>query len=217
MKTWIHFIGKQYYTINQFIREAERIGVMRAVSPTVLKQMDFGDRVMLVQKDGASSKIFGYFIFTQITGLKLEVITALGDGVIQRMPAMTPMPIQRGCGQYTVTAQYQIMDSSKLMYVIRNLNNDDFDRIMVGGKFYPLSEIGISTDYVLCNIPFRQGFRRFDFDAFYNETSMSIVPARHLKIKGQFYVMKEQIEEQREFFQRKLQTELIQIQNYQLN
>lgn len=191
---WIHFIGKSYYTIDKFISEAKEIGVSRAVSFEVFKKMKVGDRIFLAQKDGKSTKIFGYFIFDSIVGLDDQFISELkSDGYIRQIsePDYSDS-VERGCGEYTVTGIFEINSPDKLMERINEADKDDVGRVMIGGKFHYLSGVEIHEDYILCEIPFRQGFRLFDFDLFYYQyTELKFAtnykPGRHIKVKGQFY------------------------------
>jgi len=47
----IHFVGKAYYSIPYFEREAKSFGVSRRVATKVLGQMSWGDKIWLLQGD----------------------------------------------------------------------------------------------------------------------------------------------------------------------
>jgi len=215
-QTWIHFIGKSYYTINAFIKEAERIGISRAIAPAVLRKMNIGDIVMLAQRDGASTKVFGYFITKNITGLTPDTIRSMKEySIVKRISTLVPMKIQRGCGEYEITASYEITDTTLAMEFIHTLSDDKIGRVMIGGEFYNLSGLGIPSDYVLTNIPFRKGYRLFNLVDFTNEFSMAYKPnTKHVKLRGQFYATSDdkvnvnyEVED----------PSLFEIRNYQLN
>jgi len=72
--TYLHFIGKEYYSISKFIKEAKLFGVSRRVNLLMLKKFEFGDKIYLFQWDKTSSILFGYFIFEKILGLDTEII-----------------------------------------------------------------------------------------------------------------------------------------------
>ena len=215
-RTWIHFIGLNYYSIDKFIQEAEKIGIARAVSPQVLRKLNTGDVIMLAQKVGKSTRVFGYFTFTEMTGLDPALVAELKScGVIKKMPALEPMSIQRGCGSYTITGSYQVTDSQSMMALIREQPNEKIGRVMIGGKFHTLKDAGLDVDYILTEIPFRKGFRAFDFASFRQRIAEkwdTLKPGHHIKLKGQFYSDLEDFEmvpvDLSQFFE---------IQNYNLN
>lgn len=219
---WIHFIGKSYYTMDKFISEAKEKGISRAVSHEVFKKMNIGDRIFLAQKDGKSTKIFGYFVFESIVGQDSQFISGLkSDGyIVQVSKPDYSEQIERGCGEYTVTGVYAINSPDKLMERIRESDKEDVGRVMIGGKFHYLNGVQISEDYILSDIPFRQGFRLFDFDLFYfqydkikfDKAFSGRNQNRHIKIKGQFYA--------NERIDNEITIEdplLLRIENYKLN
>jgi len=208
---WLHFIGVQYYSISEFVKEAEQIGISRAVSPQVLKKMNLGDFVVLAQKDGPSTKIFGYFRISVITGLTPEAISLLKEkNLIQRQSTLVPMRIKRGCGTYEIIGSYSITDPDVIMDTIKEMSSEMIGRVMIGGEFVSLSEVitGVK-DYVLTDIPFRQGFRLFDYQGFQDAVHTS----KNRKVKGQFY----SAEKDQHYINLPIRGELLEIQNYQLN
>lgn len=73
---------------------------------------------------------------------------------------------------------------------IREADKDDVGRVMIGGSYHTLPGVDIWTEYILCQIPFRQGFRLFDFDdlkAQFDAIYPDLKPGHHAKVKGQFY------------------------------
>jgi hypothetical protein len=215
-RTWIHFVGANYYSIDKFIKEANTVGIARAIAPQVLKKMSTGDVVLLAQKVGKSTRIFGYFTFNEMTGLDPELVQELKRRqIIKAMPALEPMNIQRGCGSYTITGSFAVADSESMMDLIRETDDKKIGRVMIGGKFHYLKDAGMDVDYVLCEIPFRKGFRAFDFATFksrVDERLQTLKPGHHVKLKGQFYSDLEDFEmvpvDLSQFFE---------IQNYNLN
>jgi hypothetical protein len=204
---WIHFVGKSYYSIEKFINEATREGVSRAMSVHIFKKMELGDRIFLAQKHEKHTKIFGYFIFDAVTGLSQELYTKLLEaGAVRNIPTM-PFTVTRGCGSYIVDGMSEITSPSEFMRILKEGDKKDFDRLMVGGKFYSLNTCGIEEEYIISNIPFQQGFRLFDFEQF--KTDYDSKNGR--VVKGQFYKKEREkrviIEDAR----------LLRISKYQLN
>jgi hypothetical protein len=225
-KCWIHFIGKSYYTINTFISEAKRIGISRAVAPTVLRKMNIGDIVLLTQKDGVSTKIFGYFMINNITGLSSTLIKKLeSNHIIESTSSLTPMSIKRGCGSYNIVATYTIDRPEKLMEVIQHSTDEEIGRVMIGGEFrylYVTPNVGMTLnklekknqiDYVLTKIPFRKGFRLFNFSEFRRAFNQVFQKSNHVKLKGQFYATTDN-QLNTEF---DIDSTLFEIKDYQLN
>lgn len=178
MKThWLHFIGKQYYSRQEFVNEACTKGVSRAVSFEVFKKMEFGDRVMLAQIDGKSSVIFGYFDISSVTGLDHEFIEdMIKAGALTDLNLPSPEQVDRGCGSYLISRKLSINDTEALVKAIKALPKDRIGRLMIGGKFVPYDPIRV-------DITFQMGFRLFDFMSF--RAAVDANPGK--KIKGQFY------------------------------
>lgn len=186
MKTtnWIHFIGKSYYSVNKFIKEAVQMGISRAVSLQTFKNMEFGDRVFLAQGDSKGSKIFGFFIIESVLGIGKELQDQMEkEGIIEKDNNSTPVIVQRGCGSYMVSGTSIIRDYDKFMDIVKNADKEQLDRLMIGGEFHYLQDCGIDEEFVITNIPFQMGYRLFDFDMF--KAEYEAVQGR--KVKGQFY------------------------------
>jgi len=184
--------------------------------------MNFGDRIFVAQKDGKSTKIFGYFTIDTLIGLDPDLIDELSKkNLLERneMPGGS-FSVERGCGDYVVENSFTITHEIALMKEIKKLDKDKAGRIMIGGKFHHLEGVEIYEDYILTDIPFRQGFRLFDFDLFYYQyTELKFASdykaGRHIKVKGQFYIFGEVDTSCRDPFIADLK--LLQISNYHLN
>ena len=74
-RTWLHWIGNQYYSIESFIEEARLIGVSRRVPAKALKKMKWGDTIFLTSKEKGIKNpvIFGYFILDKLQGIKVKI------------------------------------------------------------------------------------------------------------------------------------------------
>uniref|UniRef100_A0A6M3L1S3 Uncharacterized protein n=2 Tax=viral metagenome TaxID=1070528 RepID=A0A6M3L1S3_9ZZZZ len=193
---YLHFIGKSYYkTPTMFIREALKYGVNRRVAPNLFKRMRLGDRIFLAQGDKKNSRIFGFFIFTSITGLNHDLIDRMRDkGLIADTPTRGSSlgNVERGCGSYTVSASYRISNPTQLMEELTQLDGKELGPLMIGGLFYSLEETRIRSlyrvDHICANIPFQQGFRPFDADGFFAEYERQVLSGRrNIRIIGMFY------------------------------
>ncbi len=107
---WLHFVGKTYYTPEQYIEEALRIGASRKTNARVFRQMTWGDRVFLAQGDMRKknrtspfngSTIFGFFTVSTLGGLPQEVLEEIAEtqGLeITAAPSQASTYIRRRCG-----------------------------------------------------------------------------------------------------------------------
>lgn len=215
---WIHFIGKQYYTIEEFIKESQKHGISRAIAPGVLKKMNVGDLILLAYKDGAHSKIFGYFKFDNLIGLSPAGVNALkNSGVLDEgISYDNPIQVERGCGKYEICHSYGVNDTAKFMDIVGEMSKEELGRPMIGGSFKNLWEVHCLPEYVLTDIPFQQGFRLFNFQEFKERVQEAFenLPKnrRWPKVRGQFY--SNEVHERENILWNSFLTE---IKNYQLN
>lgn len=189
--TWLHFVGKTYYTRGTFVREAKKYGVTRRVSLNVLKNMAWGDRVLLAIMDGKTPIVFGEFRIERISGLSAEAVSALERlGLLQEIIDFGGIFVKRGCGCYvtgptrsTNATIREIVQTLEALMASGEL--EDPGKPMVSGKFilHPLVR--------LKDIRFRQGFRLFDYETFEvaYKTEKEKNPGRSIPaVKGHFYV-----------------------------
>lgn len=182
MTTWLHFVGRRYYTLAAFVRKAERYGVTRRVSVGQLRQMSYGDRIVLAIRDGKSSLVFGCFHLETLSGLSEAAVAEIG----RKFPAETVSPggilVSRGCGAYIQGATVEVRASlSDLCEVLVGLENPG--KPMVGGTFRDFGPVRLR------DVPHRQGFRRFDWDGFKAAVAAWRPDGRHKYpvVRGQFY------------------------------
>lgn len=74
-RSWLHWIGNQYYSIESFIEEARFVGVSRRVPAKVLKKMKWGNTIFLASKEKGLKNpvIFGYFRLEKLQGIKVNM------------------------------------------------------------------------------------------------------------------------------------------------
>lgn len=81
MAGWMHFIDKQDYSVSKFMKEAQEVGVALTVSLETLINMEWNDRIALLQAGGAaklkSTVMFAEFRLDRITGLSAESVKIL--------------------------------------------------------------------------------------------------------------------------------------------
>jgi len=180
MSDYLHWIGKKYYTMNSFAKEAEEHRVTRRVSLNVAKKMSWGDRIYTAMLDGKTGVIFGYFDIDRITGLSSEALDSVTSAYENEQVAEGGRLIERACGEYSLGATHTV--ASELPAIIdilqeKVIDDRDIGNPMIGGNFHTITAIR------LMNIPFRQGFRTFDAGALLHEAAHY-----HGKVYGQFYV-----------------------------
>ncbi len=179
MSSWIHFIGKSYYTINSFEKEAAKFGVSRRIDKRLIKKMRYGDKVYVFQKDGKSSKCFGYFVINSVWGkYSPEMMEELDrEGKIESNHCAIPVPIKKGCGTFVLCGSSAInCDMDELGEKIEEYGAEN---VMVGGTFYPM-------EHIRSAIPHQQGFRRFAADEFLQEAE-AVKDTARAKVRGHFY------------------------------
>lgn len=165
MKTWLHYVGRQYYSEREFVREARRYGVTRRVSLAQLRRMDFGDRILLAIRDGASSVVFGYFHLETITGLSPEASAACDDLKGHTIDLGGAL-VKRKCGRYTTGATVAV--SCSLATIAERLEGvDNPGKLMIGGEFVAYERIRMKK------IPHQQGYRLFDYASWCEDVAIA--------------------------------------------
>lgn len=177
MTTWLHFVGRTYYaTAHRFNVEAVRFGITRRVSLSVLRSMDWGDRVLLCTRSGKSTVVFAQFRITKLSGFSAEGAAVFAEAFADRVSYREypqPRRVERGCGSYVVTGEMTIRETPIVAIVDALKKCPDPGKVMVGGEWEPLGppswqEAGVDV-VRLKDVPFAQGFRPFAYDEFASE------------------------------------------------
>ncbi len=159
MATWLHFVGKQYYSKAKFKKEAEKHGVSRRISLQMLKKMSWGDRILLAQLDGKTPVIFGEFYVDRIIGFSPEVMEKIQQSHSCKINDLGGYMVSRECGDFMAGVSY-VVDASIAELVDCAKDAEDAGKPMVAGIFIERPLVRLKQ------IPFRQGFRAFDYQAF---------------------------------------------------
>lgn len=192
MATWIHFIGRQYYTRQEFVAEAEAVGVTRRVSMQTLKRMSFGDRVLLAIQDGKSAVIFGSFRVTTLSGLSKDAVDKIAAKVHVEVAdsGRAGMTVNRGCGSYVVGFTFHANAELPELAALA-AEAEDPGKPMVGGDWdpFPCSNGGVIR---LKKVKHSQGFRLFDVATFLEDITIQRVRGKdHPAVKGFYYAKPE--------------------------
>lgn len=112
MGAWLRFIDKKAYYISKFIKEAQQVGVGLTVSLETLKEMEWNDRVCLLQANGApnvkSPVLFAAFPIERITGLTAAATAFLSEELPAKLEDMGGDLIERGEHQFNTGFVYEI-------------------------------------------------------------------------------------------------------------
>lgn len=110
-KYYLHYVGKGLYTKEKFIAEAIRYGVSRAIPSNIIKNLDWGEPILLAFYDIIdetnnsipSAIVFGYFYFTRLrhTGFTEEANQEFVKKLdVVEVVSSIANKIVRGCGSY---------------------------------------------------------------------------------------------------------------------
>ncbi len=163
---WLHFVGRSYYTIPGFEKEALKLGASRKASLTMLSAFSWGDRIWLAQGDMkkknritpiSESIVFGSFSLSCLSGLTPEAIEYLeaADLDLDEVSGPEEHHVVRGCGEYVIDRSYQTESTlPDIAVLLRELTNPG--EILLQGSYTPLVQ-----RVLLPEVTFRWGFRRF--------------------------------------------------------
>ncbi len=189
-RTWLHFVGSKYYTIDSFTEESKKLGVTRRVSPQIAQRMSYGDRVLLAMKRGKTPVVFGYFTIDTLTGISGNTMDRLwGCGLTGEDLGLGGKMVTKGCGTYIVGSTFTVeCDIPDIMAKLEGLTAADIGKLMVGGTFHTHPQARLR------DVPFRQGYRSFDYDSFLAEALREVVRITDMGksnrlpvVHGQFY------------------------------
>ncbi|MEW6482874.1 MAG: hypothetical protein AB1397_07790 [bacterium] len=205
---WLHFIGKKYYTINAFVKEAEKIGISRRIDIKRLKNMNWGDTIYLFQGDSKGSVLFGFFKLNNIYGIPSEAVRNLVEKGKISLSSSSDIgkKIERGCGEYIITASYVCNSSLTIKEILEEIEKLGLKKLnlLIGGSFFP-------HERIKSKIPFQQGFRKFDYEGFIRAYRNQ---GNNKRVKGQFYI-DEEIPEDPELTDQTQKNKIIEIEDYQ--
>jgi len=119
---WIHYVGKGLYSPEDFKKEAEKLGVQRAIPFAQIKKFHWGDTVLLAQyqkvrkndEEIGEATVFGYFMVNGVTcNYPPEMMKALTGKlrVSSCITLSTPRYERRRCGGYSIGATYSVEDT----------------------------------------------------------------------------------------------------------
>ena len=212
MQTWIHFIGKQYYTEKSFQVEGREYGVTRRISPQTAKQMAYGDRVLLAINDGKSAVLFGSFIVQTLSGMGEEAKAALANECTLTMVSAGGKMVSRGCGSYIEGPTWALgcpISMEEIVALATEAGGDN--KFMVGGDLEALDRVRMKS------MRFAQGFRPFNYGKFlmrYGEAKAK-AGAKLPSVPGQFYTVDVEITDEEKAVAAKVSTKLLERRLFQ--
>lgn len=176
MNSYIHFVGKGYYGIEGFMKEAKELGVSRRVPLKLLKNLKWGDRIYLAQGDlpkknrnteVQNTTVFGYFDVTTIA--VPESAFASLDATLELAAGMADKGrvVYRGCGKYQLGMSFLTPNSIKDIYEILETEKEMSDVFsLLQGDFHELI-----FHLRLRDIHWQQGLRRIDDEELWCQVS----------------------------------------------
>lgn len=203
----LHYIGKRYYSRRKFLAEAHKYGVARAIPPSHLRRLNWGDVVFMAEyerrqnEDGSTvgvARIFGYFYADKIKAFCSEEVERMALSklrIVERYRYEKPISIVRGCGAYVIVGGIEV---------------DNTLREVVEAYEAAAKELGQSVKFLLSG----------DAHCFYNDVLIEGVKfARGLQ---RIPVLLEELErsglEVQEIFKRAAETgEVVFVRDYELN
>lgn len=181
-------IGKGFYgSAQSFQREAEAFGVTRRVARNVAAKMEYGDTVWLAIPQGKSVVVFGKFVVSTLSGLSAEECAKLAEGFDLVQVSAGGRMVGRGCGSYIELGTFAVVSKdgkpvSLKEALERTADVEPHGKLMIGGDFIPVEHARLKS------VPFNQGFRPFDANAF--QAAVARAKARRdgpPSVKGFFY------------------------------
>ena len=161
--SWLHWVGRTLYSPKKFEAESLKYGITRRVSPKVLRGMAWGDRVYLIglkDKKRKQGQIFGYFFVHRIVGISEGVTEKLFSEGRAHITDIGGKVVNRKCGSYVEGPSYSVSAEVSEIAEIQ-AETGEKTPLMVGGAF-----VKVDPPVRMKDIPFQQGFRRFDGDDF---------------------------------------------------
>jgi hypothetical protein len=156
----LHFIGARLYDKQAFEKESHRLGVNRAFPPQVIKNMQWGDRILLAQYEAVNTvsqitnlvcdrwgraNVFGYYVFD---GMNLDAPDDIRQEVIKRLAVVETIDrsetVDRACGSYSIGASHCVTDTVKEIMVkleeaCKEKNFEGKIKVFVSGRYYPIT------------------------------------------------------------------------------
>jgi len=113
----LHYIGRRFYSRRKFVEEARRYGVARAIPPSQLKTLNWGDVIYLAEferdEERGKAIIFGYM---SADGLLVQCSDEVRREVHKQFRVETvsvsPQRVSRGCGTYVISGAAYVKDAS---------------------------------------------------------------------------------------------------------
>lgn len=189
---WLHWIGKKYYSIDEFLEEGKRVGVSRRVSLNFLARMNWGDKVYCIQKKPKyrNGSVFCCFPVKLLTGLSSEICKELCEVFPMEKISEGGEIVERECGDYVTGSSYEVKVPLKTIvsYIIRRQKEGvDIGKPMVGCDLSSFRTL-VQPWAIMKNIPFSQGFRDFDFNRFISlwQSKLMNDPKHEPQLRGRF-------------------------------
>lgn len=158
-KYFLHYVGRGLYSIEDFVIESEKYGVNRALPTSIIKNMKFGDKILLAQyvsekRDPDTNEllkpgkaiVFGYYVigglnfdsvclpeFQNRLEKQLDIVKSISE---------SGKPIRRKCGSYSIGVTHIVRNElDDIMEKVENLEKEMKIKVktFVSGHFYQMA------------------------------------------------------------------------------
>ncbi|MEM3426087.1 MAG: hypothetical protein QXW42_04310 [Thermofilum sp.] len=170
-KYYLHYVGKQLYSIESFMREASKLGVSRALPMSLIKSLSWGDQIMLAiyfekkfdQSKIGCAKVFGYFTVESVR--HAEWTKEMADELARSLNVVgekfLDVFVERRCGCYTIG--YSVFVTNSLKDIINKAQMIE-ERRGIRGKWFIEGRFAKTPEIVLEDVKFTRGLLKIDID-----------------------------------------------------
>jgi hypothetical protein len=182
---YLHYIGTQLYGTKRFLNESKRIGAQRTILFDILKNLHFGDKVLLaehrkIEQIGADGiqlpekkQLASVFSFLRVNGLSHNLPQEISEEVVKRLHVAEvltaePMAEDRACGSYSIIGGVAVLDDiPTICAVIKTVAAEKgLTNLKGGAKFFVRGEVvPLKTPIVLEDLKHTRGYQKVKLPA----------------------------------------------------
>lgn len=173
-EVWLHFIGANTYGKDRFIKEAQRIGVSRAIPLNMLSKMKWGDRIYTAEfnpikmeniKKVGYADVFGYFtVYGFNHTLPHSIFEAILANTHTECGTAEPVTVIRACGSYAIAGSCFTKDALEdICGLIKQFISED-KTIQEMPKFFVTGRFTVLNRSIYTLTQFFRGFMKVPLD-----------------------------------------------------
>lgn len=190
---WLHFIGSRVYGQDNFTFEAKRLGAQRAIASAILRQIKWGEKLLIatwIPQERSTSEwkrfnkgtgsIFGYMQVTRVVPLFSEKQEEFMKALMSEMHVVRAdysdagASVERMCGSYTTGASFFVTDTiEEIVDAAVEIAKSAYVKVrfFVAGAFYDmpngmleLPNINFTRGYTRVNIPSIEALEKIEME-----------------------------------------------------